>query len=136
MREIKFRAKVLERNQWVYGQYFISPLTDENSNEPIETGMFFLSYPAKPHHIIVQNNVAFSIDLNTLGQYIGQLDINSKEIYEGDVLKTDEANWIAKVIYNYDGFVLTGLNNKGFSCSPSYKNCEIIGNIYEWPETK
>lgn len=30
-REIKFRAKRIDNNDWVYGHYFISPLTDENS---------------------------------------------------------------------------------------------------------
>ena len=81
--------------------------------------------------IIGCNNKFYLNDYSKIEQYIGQGDINNTEIYEGDILLTDEANWKAKVIYNYDGFMLRGLNNKGFSCSPSYKNCEIIGNIHE-----
>lgn len=30
-----------------------------------------------------------------------------------------------------DGFMLTGLNNKGFSRSPDYDKCEIVGNKFD-----
>ena len=30
MREIKFRGKRVDNNQWVYGYYFTTPLTIEN----------------------------------------------------------------------------------------------------------
>jgi hypothetical protein len=74
----------------------------------------------------------FSLDgLSIIEQYIEQKDKNGKEVYEGDILRTDENNWVAKVIYNYGGFMLVGLDDKGFSCNPSYRKCEIIGNIHE-----
>ena len=58
-----------------------------------------------------------------------------REIYEGDILHTNEADWVAKVIWNYDGFMLTGLNNTGFSCSPDYDKCAIIGTVREGIKT-
>jgi uncharacterized phage protein (TIGR01671 family) len=91
MKQIIFRAKRIDMDRWVYGQYFISPLTDENSGEKSESGWFFLSgIDAKPHHIIVQNNVAFSIDPNTLGQYIEINDEDGNMVYENDIVRTVE----------------------------------------------
>jgi len=62
-------------------------------------------------------------------QFTGHMDMQGQEIFEGDVVRTDEGGWIARVVYNYDGFMLTD-NHGGFSCSPSYKNCLVIGNIH------
>lgn len=66
--------------------------------------------------------------------YIGLKDKNSKEIYEGDIVLTDEANWIAQVIYRRDCFMCIGLDGKGFSCECNWEKFEVIGNIYENPE--
>jgi uncharacterized phage protein (TIGR01671 family) len=143
MWEIKFRAKVLGRDyQWVYGQYFITPLTDENSGEKIESGMYFLSgIDVKPHHCIVQNDVAFTIDINTLGQFIGLYDKNKKEIYEGDILKS-----LRKYTYMYDTGYKGHIRYRQHYADYEYgelggqitqakaKFCEIIGNIHDNPE--
>ena len=113
MREIKFRAKAkfngtLGSAKWIYSS--------------------LMRLDAQTHRL---NLGGQDCDVETLGQFTGLLDKNGKEIYEGDILHTNEADWIAKVIWHYDGFMLTGLNNTGFSCSPDYDKCEIIGNIHE-----
>ena len=66
-------------------------------------------------------------------QFTGLLDKNGKEIYEGDVIKTNEAGWIAKVVYNRDGFFCID-NKGGFSTECDWEELEVIGNIYENPE--
>ena len=41
-RVIKFRGKRVDTGVWVYGHYFISPLTQENVNCDPKDGWFFL----------------------------------------------------------------------------------------------
>ena len=116
MREIKFRAKTFFTGTLGSVCWMISPNIRLNQE------------------YLQLNLGGQNCDIETLGQYTGQKDKNGNDIFEGDILHTNEADWIAKVIWHYDGFMLTGLNNTGFSCSPDYNEGTIIGNIYDNPE--
>lgn len=62
-----------------------------------------------------------------LQQYIGAKDKNGIEIYEGDIVKTNENSWVAKVIYQYCRFICE--DNKGcFSSQIEWENCEVISH--------
>ena len=63
-------------------------------------------------------------------QYTGLKEKNGKEIYEGDILKTNEAGWIGEVVFDYGQFCLKD-NKGGFSCQPEWRKCEAIGDIYQ-----
>lgn len=124
-REIKFRGKMLDSDDFVYGYYIHSEL----SNEPFE-------------HKIYCADVNRLVDVKeeTIGQFTGLHDKNGKEIYEGDILEIKG--------FSYKGYC-TGVIKKNvvvefkdyhWSCGhKSLLNLstwqevtlEVIGNIYE-----
>lgn len=90
-REIKFRGKRIDTGEWVYGMYFISPLTDENSGTNPDAGWFFLT--GETRHCISTNmgngGVVYVVDPDTIGQFTGQKDSEGKDIYEDDIIQQE-----------------------------------------------
>ena len=133
MREIKFRAK--HGKEWVYGD---------------------LHLLSKMEHIHTDPFTKKSINIETIGQYTGLKDKNGKEIYEGDILRSDEYpfncdgkdNYFAEIVWadNVCGFYRITLKNpistvRGISHGnweqldeEDIKSFEVIGNIYDNPK--
>ncbi len=125
MREIKFRGKMVEDNEWIFGYYV---LTHDS------------------HRIIYEDYEGFycedEVIKESVGQYTGLLDKKYREIYEGDIVtfgswdEDIEEEWChtpALVEYkqNEAAFYLTRSCNIPLA---HQKDIEVIGNIYENPE--
>ena len=142
MRTIKFKGQKPSNGAWVYGCLVYS-------NE-IEAAIYFQTGndSAKAMDLVY-------VDPDTVCQYTDFLDKNGKEIYEGDVLRSDEYpysygdkerdNYYAVVYYCEEGacFGTVTVKNPNSSVAgisdgilddverEKMKNFEVVGNIHE-----
>lgn len=132
MREIKYRGKRIDNDEWVHG-YLIGNDVIVGEIVDWDTEYFCTEFWLK-------------VDPETVGQYTGLKDKNGKEIYEGDISQSEhliyEIKWVerctkygVKVIKS--PFVLT--RGCTFPLQDYVKEgtiqCwfEVIGNIHEHP---
>lgn len=129
MREIKFRGKLLDNGEWVYGNFVrgcVNPY-----NYIIEFGDTELC----------RNYIA--VDPVTIGQYTGLYDENGIDIYEGDIVSTDLA--VPYLIVEFrNGAFMFKCNDGGESYydmmlpleadDNTIRHGEVIGNIHDNPE--
>ncbi len=137
-REIKFRAKEINTNKWVYGYY---AMRSEERTVP-ETNEWYCE-----HYILIDKGIngfeEVLIDAKTLCQFTGILDNANKEVYEGDFVSTDLQRPHNKVIYKNGAFMFECYDDNlyhdiFYSTSELqqsvYKYGQVIGNIIDNPE--
>ena len=148
MRTIKFRGKKPTNGVWVYGSLVYS-------NE-IQAAIYFQTGRG-----LVKSMEWVYVNPETVGQFTGFLDKNGKEIYEGDVLRSDEYpyscigdkrrdNYYAVVYYCEEGACFGTVTAKNPSSDvggisdgilddverEKMKSFEVIGNVHdpEWEQ--
>lgn len=137
----KFRGKSIadeNKGEWVYGNL----ITDQ-------TSAYITDGDIAAYEDFISIEKWCSIDVNTVGQSTGFKDQVGREIFEGDIIRT---NSFACIVgfgrYNYFeddegsviestgfGFYLECLNVTPATCSPFeldfVRNCKVLGNIYD-----
>lgn len=122
-REIKFRGKRIDNDEWVYGYlHFEFNCTDEY--------VPFISWKDSSY---LEDIGEEEINIKTIGQYTGLHDKNGKEIYKGDIAKYE--NMTGKIMFFNGSFIMSDFEEtEEWELGVINAETEVIGNIYDNPE--
>ncbi len=125
-KEIKFRGWDLDAEKWRLGNLIAKP-------QPFIVGQMIDSCEE-----YCSLEFWWPVVYKSVGQFTGLKDKNGKEIFEGDILKTETEK--AMVVSWNQKFASFCLDREGWafshwfgeSCDSEF--CEVVGNIYETPD--
>ncbi len=134
MREILFRGKLVNHDDWIFGQYYRSYYDNDGEN-----GFT---------HCISNESGAYSVQPATVGQFTGLHDKNGVQVFEGDKISFTRwiGNWqacdgthkeittIHEVVWDNSvarfGLTSPSSDTMKFREHPQYVY-EVIGNIHD-----
>lgn len=145
MREIKFRGKRLDNGEWVYGWVVV----DWHGNPYIITE--FGTDITCCSDCGSNDQAAYEVYPETVGQFTGLTDKNGKKIFEGDIIEIGGYKYVimygefdSNVIKKYCEFYGCKKHHKGYGlfarCGDNdciienNRAMAVIGNIHENPE--
>lgn len=133
--EAKFRGKNINSGKWLYGylgEVKVKILQSTYSEKVIFENLGWFN--TDNFGYVVNDH---TVDENTIGQFTGKIDKNKKEIFSGDLLKSQNG-FIYKIWYSDDtaAFMAEMINpsNDMVDILGGYdtERCfEVIGNIYD-----
>lgn len=136
MRTIKFRGKLIDNSEWIYGVPINTHIGD------------YIVTEENPHVCSLYGYMEIDefgqVDPDTVGQFTGLYDKNGKEIYEGDIIGCHDPEIKHLIFYNEkEGRFMAALNGDienyfvsvcGLDNSCWVASKEVIGNIHDNPE--
>lgn len=129
MREILFRGKRKDTGEWIYGDFVGGDMICDNLEDTENaTGTYYGQTPYVGFTNVVRE---------TVGQFTGMADKNSKKIFEGDIL-IHAKKYRYKVFWCNDrkGFYVRGIDFSDYDYIGNFytHTIEVIGNIHDNPE--
>lgn len=136
MREILFRAKRKDNNEWVEGYYIYH----------IKRTLCVAGDSIKPEdeqHVIMcdgfsdwnmpRGTVCFDIHPETICQFTGMLDRNGRRIWENDIVRSG-TDMVVKWSERFAGWCLyqnRWLYEHYFGEAVDEEDCEVVGNVFD-----
>ena len=139
MREILFRGKRIDNDEWAYGSFCMDAIEQKIGPCGVD-GFIRLFDFAKG------KTQTHEVDRETVGQYTGLTDKNGKKIFEGDVVRYTEREFngsdsprVGKVEFSDGGWAVNVwyLSNwlyDSVNGNVQLEVIEVIGNIHDNPE--
>jgi len=139
MREILFRGKRVDNEEWVEGSLVNNIFFRAGTNRPVP---YIINPDEYEEYCCMEDIGELAVEVidDTVGQFTGLIDKNGNKIFEGDIL----SNKTAKSMYSEYGekYTVKYCDDLGkFECDYQFGielylkfGCEIIGNIHDNPE--
>lgn len=123
LENIKFKAKRLDNNSWVFGYFY-----EENGNTYIIEN--------RQKESMLNRNVTYEVDPSTICQFTGLKDCEGNEIWEHDLLQSQKTKAIYEVVWDEGDFTLSdyvvGVETMIFLCSAlRTSRIKVIGNKFD-----
>ena len=120
MREILFRGKRVDNDEWVYGFLTCMNYIDVFTQKVCYDGEEELKYCTVEH---------CQVDAHTVGQYTGLTDKNGKKIFEGDIVESPHGTQGFIEWQNAECAFLVNIGDDW----QTMDDCpyEVVGNIYD-----
>ena len=132
MREILFRAKIVDDGEWVYGAYHYS--ADSKYHYILSLEKFL----ERDSELSLHNKEVYFVIPESVGQFTGISDINDVKLFEGDIVNgcCFNGSYAFGVISFYESsFVVLPIGKFIEGISDVKSNIiERIGNIHDNPE--
>ena len=116
MREILFRGKKIDNDEWTYGFYFEHSIDGQKYS--------YIKYQTFDEGFVTNEVVA-----DTVGQFTGLCDKNGKKIFEGDIVESPNGTQGFIEWQNAECAFLVNIGDDW----QTIDDCpyEVVGNIYD-----
>lgn len=118
----RYRGRCRHTKQWLFG--------------------FYIKEKDGRSFIVSDNDfIKWEVEEESVGQSLGIVNFEKKEIFEKDIVsipievegKLQYVDYLAKIIYEYDGFIAQPIVSMAEEQEFTYEECAIVGNILDTP---